>query len=36
MQGRPPRLHRSLLMDEGALEAFNWKLKEKYDAMRKK
>ncbi len=32
---RPPRKIRSLLMNEGELEAHNWKLKEKYDKIRK-
>jgi len=33
--GRPPRLIRSLLMAEGALEKHNWHLKEKYDEIKK-
>lgn len=31
--GRPPRFLRSLLMEEGDLEAHNWDLKKKFDAM---
>jgi len=34
-KGRKPRLVRSLLMDEGALEEHNWKLSKKYERMRK-
>jgi len=34
-KGRKPRMVRSLLMDEGALEVHNWKLNEKYEMMRK-
>ncbi|MBN1621372.1 MAG: 3-methyl-2-oxobutanoate dehydrogenase subunit VorB [Endomicrobiales bacterium] len=34
-KNRKPRLIRSLLMAEGALEEFNWKLKKKYDEIRK-
>lgn len=34
-KGRKPRLVRSLLMDEGALEEHNWKLNRKYETMKK-
>ncbi|MCB4790334.1 MAG: 3-methyl-2-oxobutanoate dehydrogenase subunit VorB [Elusimicrobia bacterium] len=34
-KGRPPRFHRSLLMDDGALEKLNWKLNEKYNSIKK-
>jgi 2-oxoglutarate ferredoxin oxidoreductase subunit alpha len=34
-KGRKPRMVRSLLMDEGALEEHNWKLNEKYEKMRR-
>ena len=34
-KGRPPRLIRSLLMEEGALEQHNWHLKKKYDEITK-
>ncbi|MFN3550275.1 MAG: 3-methyl-2-oxobutanoate dehydrogenase subunit VorB [Endomicrobiia bacterium] len=34
-KNRPPRKIRSLLMEEGELEKFNFKLKEKYDRIKK-
>jgi len=34
-KGREPRMVRSLLMDEGALEEHNWKLNKKYKKMRR-
>lgn len=34
-KGREPRMVRSLLMDEGALEEHNWKLNRKYETMKK-
>lgn len=34
-KGREPRVVRSLLMDEGALEEHNWKLNKKYETMKK-
>ena len=33
-KGREPRMIRSLLMDEGALEEHNWKLNKKYEKMK--
>jgi len=34
-KNRPPRKIRSLLMDEGELEQHNWKLKKKYDEIKR-
>lgn len=34
-KGRKPRMIRSLIMEDGALEEHNWKLKKKYDRMLK-